>query len=104
MRSPGRATADDQSSCLFVHDVDGLPTEAEYRHVVAALAASEERFRTLVQGIRRYAIFLLDVDGRISTWNGGFHVLLGYDEDEIVGRLGSVCFTDEDLAAGLFEK
>ena len=71
-----------------------------YRKVVAALAESEERYRILVEGVRRYAIFMLDPVGIILTWNRGMQELLGYDRDEIVGQSGAVLFS----AAGTFRK
>ena len=48
-----------------------------YRKVVAALAESEERYRMLVEGVRRYAIFMLDPIGIVITWNRGIYELLG---------------------------
>ncbi|OQW37341.1 MAG: hypothetical protein A4E19_14395 [Nitrospira sp. SG-bin1] len=47
---------------------------------------SEERFRLLVEGIEDYAIFLLDADGKITTWNSGAQRLTGYAGEEIIGR------------------
>src|SRR5207237_9680239 len=64
-----------------------------YRKVVAALAESEERYRMLVEGVRRYAIFMLDTAGIILTWNRGMQELLGYNRDEIVGHSGAVVFS-----------
>ena len=70
-----------------------LPTpRPAYRKVVAALAESEERYRMLVEGVRRYAIFMLDPAGIILTWNRGMQELLGYKRDEIVGHSGAVVF------------
>ena len=63
-----------------------------YRKVVAALAESEERYRMLVESVRRYAIFMLDSEGIILTWNRGMQELLGYNRDEIVGHSGAVVF------------
>ena len=74
-----------------------LPTpRPAYRKVVAALAESEERYRMLVEGVRRYAIFMLDPAGIILTWNRGMQELLGYDRDEIVGQSGAVLFSAAD--------
>src|SRR5205807_9701943 len=71
-----------------------LPTpRPAYRKVVAALAESEDRYRMLVEGVRRYAIFMLDPVGIILTWNRGMQELLGYDRDEIVGQSGAVLFS-----------
>jgi len=71
-----------------------LPTpRPAYRKVVAALAESEERYRMLVEGVRRYAIFMLDPAGIILTWNRGMQELLGYNREEIVGQSGAVMFS-----------
>src|ERR1700720_3535011 len=78
-----------------------LPTpRPAYRKVVAALAESEERYRILVEGVRRYAIFMLDPAGIILTWNRGMQELLWYTRDEIVGQSGAVVFN----TAGAFRK
>src|SRR5436309_2846877 len=83
-------------------DVPGL--KSPYRRVVAALAESEERYRILVEGVRQYAIFMLNPEGTIMTWNRGIHELLGYDREEVVGRSGEMVFNATDRAAGVFKK
>ena len=55
-----------------------ITAKPSYRKVVAALVESEERYRTLVEGVRRYAIFMLNPKGIIMTWNRGIYELLGY--------------------------
>jgi PAS domain S-box-containing protein len=65
-----------------------------------ALFASEQRFRLLVQGVRDYAIFMLDPDGRITNWNAGAQAIKGYSAAEIVGAHFSRFYTPEDLARG----
>jgi PAS domain S-box-containing protein len=60
------------------------------------LRESEERFRLLVNSVIDYAIFLLDVDGTIVTWNAGAERLKGYRADEILGRHFSVFYTGGD--------
>jgi len=71
-----------------------LPTpRPAYRKVVAALAESEDRYRMLVEGVRRYAIFMLDPAGIVLTWNRGMQELLGYNREEIVGQSGAVVFS-----------
>ena len=77
-----------------------IPRRPAYRKVVAALAESEERYRILVEGVRRYAIFMLDPAGIVLTWNRGMQELLGYNRDEIVGQSGGVVFN----TAGAFRK
>jgi PAS domain S-box-containing protein len=72
----------------------------ERKQAVESLRESEERFRMLVEGVRDYAIFRLDIDGRVSTWNAGAERIKGYKAGEIIGRHFSVFFNSEDLVAG----
>jgi PAS domain S-box-containing protein len=65
-----------------------------------ALRESEERHRLLVENVRDYAVFTLDPDGRVTSWNTGAQRLFGHSSDEIIGRHGSVLFTPEDVATG----
>lgn len=65
-----------------------------------SLRESEERFRLVVESVRDYAIFQLDNDGRIVTWNPGAERLLGWKEQDVVGRSGAVVFTPEDVERG----
>ena len=64
------------------------------------LADSEERFRLLVEGVKDYAIFMLDVGGHVATWNLGAQRIKGYEAQEIVGKHFSIFYTDEDLQRG----
>jgi len=65
------------------------------------LRESEQRFRLLVQGVRDYAIYMLDPQGNVTNWNAGAALIKGYTEAEIVGQHFSRFYTDEDRAAGL---
>ena len=65
------------------------------------LLESERRFRHLVQSVVDYAIFRLDKDGLIATWNRGAERITGYSTDEIIGRRFSVFYSEEDRAAGV---
>ena len=65
-----------------------------------ALFESEQRFRMLVQGVRDYAIYMLDTDGRITNWNAGAEAIKGYTADEIIGEHFSRFYTPEDLERG----
>ncbi|MGE3803411.1 MAG: PAS domain S-box protein [Gemmataceae bacterium] len=62
------------------------------------LREQNERFRLLVEGVKDYAIFMLDLDGRVMTWNSGAERILGYRADEIVGQHYSKFFTPEESA------
>ncbi len=61
---------------------------------------SEERFRLLVQGVKDYAILMLDPEGRIVSWNEGAQRIKGYTAEEIIGDHFSRFYTPEDIAAG----
>ncbi len=65
-----------------------------------ALRRSEERFRLMVTGIKDYAIFMLDPDGRIVSWNTGAQAILGHTSGEVLGRYHDVFFRREDITAG----
>src|SRR5215211_8161051 len=77
---------------------EGSKLEAE-RHR-EHLRRNEEHFRSLVEGMRDYAIFTLDPQGRVASWNEGAELLEGYNSDEIVGEHFSVFFTEEDTRLG----
>lgn len=68
----------------------------ERREAEEALRRSEERFRLMVESAVEYAIFSMDRDGLITSWNTGAERLLGYSEDEIVGQRADIIFTRED--------
>jgi PAS domain S-box-containing protein len=65
-----------------------------------ALKISEERFRLLLDGVKDYAILMLDPGGRIVTWNEGGRRLEGYAGAEIIGQSMERFYTPEDVAAG----
>ena len=74
---------------------------SERRAAGEALRQSEERYRTLVDQVKDYAIFAVDVDGRPTTWNQGVRRVLGYDQEEFLGLPAEALFTPEDIAAGV---
>jgi PAS domain S-box-containing protein len=63
------------------------------------LRESEERFRLLIQGVRDYAIFMLDPQGHVMSWNEGAERIKGYTADEIVGRHFSAFYPADQVAA-----
>ena len=60
----------------------------------------EQQFRLLVASVKDYAIFLLDPEGHVRSWNVGAHQIKGYLADEVIGKHISIFYTPEDLAAG----
>jgi len=73
----------------------------ERKAAEAKLRESEEQFRLLVQSVTDYAIFMLDADGNVASWNAGAQHIKGYSPDEIIGRHFSHFYTEVDRAAGL---
>jgi PAS domain S-box-containing protein len=73
----------------------------ERRAAEDELRASEQRFRLLVQSVTDYAIYMLDREGRVSSWNAGAERFKGYPATEIMGQHFSRFYTDEDRAAGI---
>ncbi len=65
------------------------------------LKQSEEQFRLLVQGVNDYAIYMLDPEGNVASWNPGAQRIKGYAPDEIIGQHFSRFYTEEDKATGL---
>lgn len=65
------------------------------------LRASEERFRLLVQSVTDYAIYMLDPEGKITSWNAGAERFKGYAAKEILGQHFSRFYTEEDREAGV---
>jgi PAS domain S-box-containing protein len=73
----------------------------ERRAAQEALRESERQFRLLVAGVSDYALFMLDPNGVVSSWNVGAERIKGYTSDEIVGQHFSRFYTERDRAAGL---
>ncbi len=73
---------------------------SERRENEERVRRSEERFRLLVQGVQDYAIFMLDPDGRIMSWNEGAQRIKGYRAEEIIGKHFSVFYPKEVLEVG----
>ena len=69
-----------------------------------ALKESEERFERLVEAAKDYAIFMVDAEGLVTTWNEGAERVFGYDEEEILGENACVLFTPEDRTSGRPER
>src|SRR3954470_19268158 len=63
--------------------------------------SDDARYRLLVDAITDYAIYMLDTEGRVSSWNPGAQRFKGYEASEIIGQHFSQFYTEEDRAAGV---
>lgn len=79
-----------------MHDIaNGEPTS-----VTALDQGSDDRFRLLVDAVKEYGIFMLDLAGNVSSWNSGAEMIAGYRAGEILGQHVSRFYTAEDAADG----
>jgi PAS domain S-box-containing protein len=72
----------------------------ERKLVEVKMLQSEERFRLLVQGVKDYAILMLDPEGRVVSWNEGAQRIKGYSAADILGQHFSRFYTPDDVEAG----
>ena len=86
-----------EHSAVVLDENDTSLATAESR---IALRRSEEGFRLLVDAVQEYAIFMLDVQGHVSTWNTGAERIKGYGIAEIIGKHFSIFYPEEDIRAG----
>src|SRR6266849_2863211 len=70
----------------------------ERKEAQDALHRSEQTFQLLVESVRDYAIFMLDPDGRIASWNAAAERIKGYSAQEIIGEHFSIFYPPEDVA------
>src|SRR3954471_17958975 len=100
------------SACLRLEDqfsviyrghtliIRGRPARRENVESVSSLKESDDRFRVLVESIRDYAVFMLDRNGRVATWNTGAALIKGYQREEILGKPIDLFYTREDRENG----
>lgn len=74
-----------------------------YRQSQAELARTSERFRILAETLTDFAVFMLDPQRILTTWNPGVERILGYREDEWIGQSGDIIFNEEDRAKSMCE-
>src|SRR5678815_1234442 len=63
--------------------------------------ARDDQFRLLVEAVKDYAIFLLDPDGRVVSWNAGAERIKGYTAEEILGQSFARFYEPDDAGAGV---
>ena len=80
--------------------VSAIRDVTERRQTQKALRLSEERFRRLVADVKDYAIFMLNPEGKVETWNEGAERIKGYRADEIIGQHFPRFYTSEDVEQG----
>jgi PAS domain S-box-containing protein len=71
----------------------------ERQAAAAALHESDRQFQLLVSNVTDYALFMLDPEGRVASWNAGGERIKGYTSEEIIGRHFSQFYTEADRAA-----
>ena len=77
-----------------------IQDETERKMLRRELADFETRYKLFIESVREYAIYLLDAEGKVATWNEGARRLKGYENDEIVGQPYSKFFVPGDRKAG----
>jgi PAS domain S-box-containing protein len=78
---------------------------SDRKQAEARLREEERRFRTLVEQVRDYAIFMTDTQGRATSWNEGVRRVLGFGEAEWIGRdIVPLIFTPEDVQDGVGQR
>ncbi|WP_010586607.1 PAS domain S-box protein [Schlesneria paludicola] len=83
-----------------LREIISQSTAEQGQNSSSSVEANEACFRLLVESVKEYAIFMLDPEGRIVSWNEGARRIKGYEASEILGRHFSCFYRAEDLAQG----
>ncbi|MEA5551406.1 PAS domain S-box protein [Anabaena cylindrica UHCC 0172] len=84
--------------CGISTDITGRKRDQE------ELRQNEEYFRLLVEGVKDYAIYMLDPEGKVMSWNSGAECITGYQASEIIGHDFSCFFRPEDILSNIPEQ
>src|SRR5947208_2932279 len=76
---------------------DSSSGSSRFAGVIETMRQSEERFHQLVEGVTDYAIFMLDPEGNVATWNAGAERIKGYRASEIIGHHFSEFYPQEAI-------
>lgn len=109
VRADGEVLAVDVALSPITFDGRSLVAAAvrdisDRRRIEEELRESQELLGRLIDGVREYAILMVDPEGRVVSWNRGAEQLEGYTADEVVGRHISILYTAADRAAGVPEE
>src|SRR5579859_3342122 len=77
-----------------------MSTTTPPQHAARSSQLDERRFRMLIDAVTDYAIYMLDLDGSIVSWNPGAERIQGYRRDEVIGQHFSMFFPEEDRRQG----
>ena len=81
----------------IAYDITGRKkAEEELKQINRELKVSQERLRKFTQGVKDYAIYVIDVKGNVASWNDGAEKIKGYKESEIIGKHISTFYTKEE--------
>lgn len=94
----GEALANDDGQVVGMRGTSQDITDRKLAEEI--LRESEERFRLIVDGVKDYAIFMLDPGGLIASWNSGAKHITGYETHEILGKHFSIFYPPEEIKAG----
>ncbi len=90
-----------QQLCYIVHKVQDVTAN---RKTTSLLKKNKYDFQLLVNSVKDYAIFMLDKNGCVASWNSGAEYIKGYTAEEIMGKPISVFYTAEDIACSVPQK
>ena len=93
-------TADGKVEGIIIFGFEVTAQVKAHQNGERRLRESEEMFRVLVEAVEDYAIFMLDPEGRVASWNAGARHIKGYEAEEVIGRHFSMFYPKEDVRDG----